>query len=90
MPFVFVLELLGKVVGEMVVNIFSTKIKDQDFTFTVNLLVEAIGDCSSHCLVDDSVSTHSRDSSGILCVPPLRVVEVRREFQGMLLQFPSS
>jgi hypothetical protein len=45
----------------------------------VVLLVETVGNRSSHRLIDNSENVHSRDGSGILGGLPLRVVEIGRD-----------
>ena len=53
--------------------------------FASNLLVEIVGNRSSHVLVDDSENVHSRDDSGILCGLPSRVVEIGRDSDNRVI-----
>ena len=56
----------------------SIKIEDENVTLASNILIETVCNRSSHGPVDDSEDIHSRDSPGILCGLPLRVVELGR------------
>ena len=57
----------------------STKIKDQDITFTRNLLVETICDGGSSGFVDDTKDVHTGDGTSVLSCLTLGVVEISRD-----------